>query len=534
MVGVSAGVWPACQHAYMETGGGGIGAAGGWPASLSWLDVRGWWPLAACLTCAARGFSACRLIFVCVRYALNWGACEVRRCSQRGGAHGLTRASGTGAPGEVVEGLYPLAFDREPLRLRGGGGAGEPAAAGPGARRQDVVEPFGGRASGEAAEREPDRPAGGGGEPPTAAGRYERRALPRAGAEATPKRGPLTLLIHSLQERDGGIDMVRLDPLPPDAVALFPVATPWDPLLYTSTCGCIAAGRRAANVTKNTATSVAARVYRAMRRREPECDLILVAEERGGGKVVAAPTALQPRTADVARTPARRKALLAAGKLFGWLSLAALMGTPAADFAMATTRVCLAFVRPVHELSTFDEAARIGRAVFKHGGRELQGLVIRPPGADTGTAFRDLQLDICRLSERALRKVLDVPGDQPIDCDKRAWSDRIQPAPFNEVPPELLDKLPSPDHSWLADRAFAAPLEAVSTPGQSPSPPQRCAPAPPNARLRDLLIPGCWSNYTRCRAEHLRDLLDINSTRMAKRRRPKGSTANTVLGRIGS
>ena len=47
----------------------------------------------------------------------------------------------------------------------------------------------------------------------------------------------LDLLRYVLDVRDGGVDMVRLDPLPPDAVVLFPVATPWDPLLYASTCG---------------------------------------------------------------------------------------------------------------------------------------------------------------------------------------------------------------------------------------------------------------------------------------------------------
>ena len=317
------------------------------------------------------------------------------------------------------------------------------------------------------------------------------------------------------------VDLTSISELRRLSVVVVLLIVSVQPLLFMGTDGKMAVGRvLPLRESRSTAVRLAEGIIRVWTGRPPEVDLIFVGETEVGMRVVAAPIqALAPDSA-VAYNRKQRLALLAAGCTFGWLTYASLVDTPAMDIAILVAHTALSYVRPVRLQTTWARDDSVGTATFRFGGMELTGLAIRPPERDKGARFRDLRLDICRLASQALQRGLDVDGEDARALCLREWADRVQPAPHAEVPIGLLNSLPSFSGDWLADRPFAAPLPRVTAPFQKPLPLQLCAPPPAGATLRDMLMPLCVANLSRCEREYLRDLVDIQNAPWG-RNRPK-------------
>ena len=329
------------------------------------------------------------------------------------------------------------------------------------------------------------------------------------------------VMLRALTSEERAYDSVPVDPLEPDVVLLVLVATLAQPLIYLGTRGSRAIGKRTGTVERrSTAVSVARGIYLSLRGQAPDADLILAGESRTGGRVVIAPIAASPPSELVARTNAQRLRLVAKGVGFAWLSYTALASTPALDVATMAVQTSLSFVGPTPQLRTFDFHDGVGTARFTFGRMEMRGLVQRPLPVERGADQIRLRLNICRQAERLLRRTLDIPGRGLLAQCMRDWSDRVEPAPAQQIPAGLLASLPSFHLDWLADKPFAAPLPAVRAPYQPPSDPQNCPTVPPGTTLQDMLTPVCRANFTRCEQEYLRDLQDIDRGPMHPRRRP--------------
>ena len=330
-----------------------------------------------------------------------------------------------------------------------------------------------------------------------------------------------TTMLRALTAEEEAYEYVPVDPLGPDVVLLVLVATLAQPLIYIGTRGSLAIGRRTGTVERrSSAVSVARGIYLSLRGQAPDADLILAGESRAGGRVVIAPIAACPPPQLIARTNAQRLRLVASGVGFAWLTYAALVGTPALDIATTAVQTSLSFVGPTPQLRTFDFHDGVGTARFTLGRMEMRGLVQRPLPVERGADQIRLRLNICRQAERLIRRTLDIPGGGLLSQCMRDWSDRVEPAPTQQIPPGLLAALPSFHLDWLADKPFAAPLPAVKAPYQPPSDPQSCPEVPPGTTLQDMLTPVCRDNFTRCEREYLRDLQDINKGPMHPRKRP--------------
>ena len=330
-----------------------------------------------------------------------------------------------------------------------------------------------------------------------------------------------TVMLRALTSEENAYEWIPVEPLASDVVLLVLVATLAQPLIYIGARGRHAIGKRTGTVERrSTAVSVARGIYLSLSGHAPEADLILAGESREGGRVVIAPIAALPPAELIARTNAQRLRLVAKGVSFAWLTYTALACTPALDVATTAVQTTLSFVGPTPQLRTFDFHEGVGTARFTFGRMEMRGLVQRPLPLERGADQVRLRLNICRQAERLIRRTLDIPGRGLVAQCMRDWSDRVEPAPTQQIPAGLLGSLPSFHFDWLADKAFAAPLPAVRAPYQLPSEPQICPVVPPGTTLQDMLMPVCRDNLTRCEQEYLRDLLDIDKGPMHPRRRP--------------
>lgn len=334
--------------------------------------------------------------------------------------------------------------------------------------------------------------------------------------ETLPGVGPGALALHALSTH-----LLTADSSPPsvididgdisDTVLLIVVATLLQPLLLLGTCGRRVLGRRyVLGTPRKSSVAVAHTMFERLLHAPAHCDAILVGESPEGSRAVACLLEAQPSQTHVARTPARRRALAASGVAFAWCSFAALMGTPLEHLAAAAATACAGFVGPVAQLSTLRERDRVGTAAFRFGNYEMRGIAIRPRPKGADETHCQAVLDNCRTATRALRGALDRAGETQFDEECRALCDQVKPADHGAVPMDISRHLPRFDDDWLSERPFSRTIPPVSAPYQ---PPKRqlahCVQPPPGLKMQDLLEPRCMANFTRCAAEHLRDLGDL-------------------------
>ena len=328
---------------------------------------------------------------------------------------------------------------------------------------------------------------------------------------------PSAAALHALNTRllvsaSAPPDVIDMDEDTSDTVLLMIVATLLQPLLLVGTCGRRVFGRRyTVGTPRKSSVAVAHAMFERFLHGPAHCDAIFVGETLEGTRAVACLLEAVPPVTRTARTPARRRALAASGIAFAWCTYSALAGTPLEHLAMAAATACAAFVGPVAQLSTLKERDRIGTATFRFGNYEMHGLAIRPRPQGADETYCQAVLDNCRTATRALRGALDRAGETLFDEECRALCDQVKPADHGAVPMDLSRHLPRFDDDWLSDRAFSRTIPPVSAPYQPPKrQPAHCVQPPPGLSMRDLVEPRCMRNFTKCAAEHLRDIVDLS------------------------
>ena len=307
-----------------------------------------------------------------------------------------------------------------------------------------------------------------------------------------------------------------------DCVVLLVLATLASPLLLVGACGRRVLGQRARHGdTRKSAVSVAERMYCRLLGETARCDAIYIGESERNVRLVAVPLAAQPEEACIARTPARRDALVKRGVTLAWLTYAALLDTPLAGAAAVTFTAFLTFTQPHRSLPLFDEGLPAGISQFRFGEFDVRGLAVRPQLRNPGVNYKESILTSCRQATAALRVALTMDRDDAFAAECQALADQLRPANHGDVPASLLDSLPRFDPDWLADAKFAKALPSVAAPYLPPKPAQRCHLPPPGSTLGDLLDPLCFRNFTRCMSRHLTDLERVAMGPGVARQRPK-------------
>ena len=112
------------------------------------------------------------------------------------------------------------------------------------------------------------------------------------------------------------------------------------------------------------------------------CSTFLVGEYQAGTRLMASPIDLHPPSAQVVRTPAQRRRRAAAGVLFGWCTVAALVGTIAHDPAARAVAACSALRAPVERMADSASFGHGRLTSFSFGAFATRPLVDRVIGLD--------------------------------------------------------------------------------------------------------------------------------------------------------
>ena len=198
-------------------------------------------------------------------------------------------------------------------------------------------------------------------------------------------------------------------------------------------------------------------------------------------ELVALPLGDQPEERYVCRTPARRIAALSSGVIFAWCTLTALAGCPASDVAARAFAGIGGHAHGVGQLSSeVTVNAGVPAPSFSFGRMPLESISkthsvdpgLHPPG------WKALRQQI--LANQILHDSL-VDAD---NADYHAWAGRILPPDAGEIPPDLLEELPSFEVEELDLLPYADPYVPVQQtrlprqPQQSMEPLPHCVKSP--------------------------------------------------------
>ena len=236
----------------------------------------------------------------------------------------------------------------------------------------------------------------------------------------------------------------------------------------------------------------------------------------GGARVFAAPIDFRPPAEDVCHTPAHRLARGAAGAVFVWCTLGALVDTPLHDPAQRACASAAALIRPVEQLADYPSSDGV---VFKTGVSSSTSVLRRPILDDPSSPEAWRAMDQLRVADQALAQAIQLAvaaGETLLE----GWVEQIRPLPLEEIPDRLLNALPDYRDERLTVAPFAPVLEPLRT-AWYPRPPQQPAP-PPDA---PACVRSVWELYskrgretaqgwfTRARDDmlHIRDRLDLGA-----------------------
>lgn len=239
----------------------------------------------------------------------------------------------------------------------------------------------------------------------------------------------------------------------------------------------------------------------------------LVGASAAGMRLYAAPIAHAPETRTICNSPEQRRGWLQRGVRFAWCTLSALQGTPIAAAAAQVVTATAAFIRPPGEMA---EVIRLGLTdepgEFRIG-RQTARSVLRRPLLDASRgppAWKAL----AKIVEQDMT-LADLLWEASKEDERlQGWSERIVPPPLDEIPPELLERLPS----FEDERLHTVPFPEEALPYRLPwarLPPSQQPPAtstPPCPRPQQMFSADARERLTKWLQAQQYDLIQINQS----------------------
>ena len=223
----------------------------------------------------------------------------------------------------------------------------------------------------------------------------------------------------------------------------------------------------------------------------------LVGRYADGPRVAVTPLEYCPPRWSIVRTPEQRARRHRSGVLMAWCTLTALAGTIVADPVARAFAHVGSFVRPVDQLA--DAADLIGGGgmpTFTFGAMSAASMVRAPI----------LQAGISPPGWLVMRKEVHEAKlivDALLECEGRhseymaEWANLVKPPDLADIPPELLDALPSFEDEYISTypftRAYVPPV--TSWLPRRPPQPERPGRCPTSAA--DLLLDRCKGRIER-------------------------------------
>jgi hypothetical protein len=201
----------------------------------------------------------------------------------------------------------------------------------------------------------------------------------------------------------------------------------------------------------------------------------LVGEFIDGPRVAALPLELTPDAAEVVRTPEQRRGWLRRGRKFAWCTLAALAGCITADPAGRAVAATSSFTGPTEWLADATVVPGSSSRAFRFGRLAATPLDkiprLREGVSPLGwTALLRANKENALLRDRLLHVV------ESDAADMAAWADRLSPFNSDDIPPALLQKLPTFEDAALDRAAFTKIRSPPLTTWLPRAPKQRAVP----------------------------------------------------------
>ena len=227
--------------------------------------------------------------------------------------------------------------------------------------------------------------------------------------------------------------------------------------------------------------------------------------------VVAAPIAVRPPKAAIVRTPQERRKRLAAGASFLFLTIAALVDTPAYRVAAPALARVNSFVRPFTDIN---EAVLAGgvladQITFRFGGRVVSSLMKGVDGYRRGGGTKVAHCDRVHATERELVDALRaVEGDSDVARYQRESAEAVRFLDLDGVADELCrppEEAPLPEVDLLPFRHDCPVPVTDYVPRKAPQPESCHTCAQTVATCADFVLPGAacqgqldewWANAT--------------------------------------